>query len=156
MSALIEHPQPTEVMEFVNGLLGLAVTESNESGSPANSVAEYVNANGDAVGYVTVDLAGGCRLGAALTQIPAGRVDEAISEGAIPDSLAENLDEVFNICVNLIHSANEERVVLGRSYHGEAANDVISTVAAVDDAEKAQYVIDVARYGACTLTIARC
>ncbi len=156
MSVLVEHPQPVTVMEFVNGLLGLAVTESKEPPSPANSVAEYVDANGSLVGYVTVDLAGGCRLGAALTQIPAGRVDEAIGEGIIPDSLSENLDEVFNICVNLIHAADGERMVLGHSLHGADATEAIAKVAAVDDEDKAEYVIDIARYGACTLTIARC
>ena len=93
----IQAPACSEVTELMKDLFGLNVSESSPTVHPLYSIAEYCNPDGEAVGYMACDLATSCRLGAALTQVPAGRVDEAVKDGAMPENLAENLYEVFNI-----------------------------------------------------------
>ena len=114
----------------------------------------YVNEAGEAVGFIACDLAGGCRLGAALTQIPAGRVDEAIEENVMPETLAENLSEVFNVSVNLIAPEDGSRVVLGRCAHGDTSSDYSDLHAGLESAEKKVYSFEVARYGVCCFVVA--
>ena len=80
----ISIPPATEVSELISGLLGLDTSECAAQDAAPFSIAEFVNEAGEPVGYIACDLAGGCRLGAALTQIPAGRVDEAITHAAGP------------------------------------------------------------------------
>ena len=103
-----------QVVQLLSDLYGLDVSEIEPSTPRIYSIAEYLNEESKAVGYIACDLETGCRLGAALTQIPAGRVEEAVKDGAMPDSIMENLHEVLNICVNLLTATGGGRVLLGR------------------------------------------
>ncbi len=154
MSAItIEAPSAKDVNDLMQGLFGLDVKKVDVPDAEIHSIAEYVDDDGNAVGFLAFDLAGGCRLGAALTQVPAGRVDEAIAESAIPENLAENLDEVFNISVNLITPEEGGRMVLGRSAHGASAEHHAALIEALGQREQTKYGFDVTRYGVCSLTI---
>lgn len=157
MSTVQTLPSSSEVAELMHGLFGSEVKSVTASDASVNSIAEYVNDNGNTVGYIGCDLAGGCRLGAALTMVPAGRVDEAVAEGQIPEALAENLDEIFNICVNLVAPAGGEHAVLQSVAHGAASTDFAQAEAGLNAAaDSVTLAIDVQRYGVCELTIARC
>ena len=116
----IHAPSLDDVVDLMHGLFALEVKPFAKTTEAIYSIAEYANKAGEVVGYIGCDLAGGCRLGAALTQVPAGRVAEAVAEGAIPESLVENLNEVFNISVNLIVPADGSRVVFKRAVHGSS------------------------------------
>ena len=153
-TATIQPPTSESVLELFEGLLGLDVTECGASDEPVTSIAEYVDPDGQAVAYISCDLATGCRLGASLTQIPAGRVDESISDGAIPESIAENLDEVLNICVNLLSCDSGARIVLGRTAHGTDSADFAALDSGRADLQKSSFSFEVQRYGTCQVEIA--
>lgn len=137
----------------MRGLFGLDITDKAAVDSEPYSIAEYVDEAGDVAGYLSCDLASGCRLAAALTQIPAGRVDEAIGDGAIDDNLAENLNEVFNISVALLAPADGSRVVLKRVLHGSGSEGFSEAVAALNGRDRTDYSFEVARYGDCHLQL---
>lgn len=149
----IQAPACSEVTELMKDLFGLNVSESSPTVHPLYSIAEYCNPDGEAVGYMACDLATGCRLGAALTQVPAGRVDEAVKDGAMPENLAENLYEVFNISVNLI-APEGVRLVLNRVAQINQTDTYNELKEKLEAAQSTQYGFDVARYGVCCLTIA--
>lgn len=150
-STAVSPPKPKEVIEFIYALLGLEVSDAPaEDDGDLTSIAEYVTEGGEPVGYIACGLATACRLGAALTQIPAGHVDDAIKQGEIPENIADNLNEIFNINVNLLHSDAGERFVLGKSTHnGEA-----ELAAKLDECETTVVSFNVERYGVCKLVIA--
>ena len=153
-TATIQEPTAESVIGLIEGLLGLDVSEKNVDGGDIYSIAEYVDPDGQPVGYIACDLGTACRLGASLTQIPAGRVDEALSDGALPESIAENFDEVFNICVNLIVSGDGARIVLGRTAHGTGSENFEALNSGRADMQTSAFSFDVARYGECRLEIA--
>ena len=150
----VQAPAFEEVAELMGGLFDLEIKSSSPITSDVYSIAEYTNEAGAVVGYVACDLAGGCRLGAALTQVPAGRADEAIKEGVIPDSLAENLNEVLNISVNLIVPDDGSRLVLNRTVHGANAGDFAAMKEGIDSRTQSEFCFEIARYGACRMIVA--
>ena len=154
--SVVTLPQETEVLELVGGLLGAAASSTAASSDDVHSIAEYTDESGQRFGLIGCDLSGGCRLGAALTLIPAGRVDEAVAEGAIPDSLSENLDEVFNVFVALLTPVDGTRIVMGRSAHGSSHPDFEELSKALSESGPTAFGIDIPRYGQCTLHIAGC
>ncbi len=150
-------PTAGEVAELMHGLFGTEVKSVTPPDDTVYSIAEYVNDSGNAVGFIGCDLAGGCRLGAALTMVPAGRVDEAVKDGQIPEALAENLDEIFNICVNLVAPAGSSRAVLKGVSHGRTTAGFAEAESGLNAAADSVTIgIDVQRYGACKVTIGRC
>ena len=153
MSATIQAPSTDDVIKMMHDLLGLDVNESKPAATELYSIGEYVDESGAVAGYIACDLATGCRLGASLTQVPVGRVDEAVSDGAMPDSLAENLSEIFNVGVNLLTSAEGGRVVLGRTAHGSSSEHFAELSSKLEALSKSEFGFDVARYGACALTV---
>ncbi|MEZ6063437.1 MAG: hypothetical protein R3C19_24075 [Planctomycetaceae bacterium] len=152
----IKTPTAEKVTALVHGLLGLDVKPAPSEAGEVCSIAEYVDQDGTAVGYCACDLASACRLAAALTQIPAGRVDEAIKDGVLPESFAENLDEIFNICVNLVVPSDGSRVVLGRTAHGPASEHFAELKAAHDSGTRKDFGFEVARYGRCHFDVSGC
>ena len=145
--------EAVEVSELFHSLFGLAVSAvsaAEVSPEVRHSIAEYVGPDGAAAGYLSCDLPSACRLAAALTQIPAGRAAEAIEEGEMPDGLCENLDEVFNICAQLLVPAGGSRVTLSRTAHGR---QLVECEELGDSAYVTTEIgLDVERYGMCSLT----
>lgn len=151
--SVIQVPEVEDTAEFMQGLLGLESSPASDCPGGLHSVAEYRNENNEVLAYISCDLTSACRLGAALTQVPAGRVDEALAAGELPESLIENLDEIFNICVNLITKPDEGRVVFHGSTHGEIPAE---TVAAIESADEKVSCFDIQRYGGCRLAVSIC
>ena len=147
-------PEHSEVIELMNGLFGLDIQAAAHTDADVHVIAEYVDDSGTPVAWIGCDLAGACRMGAALTQVPAGRVDEAVSDGQIPESLAENLDEIFNISVNLIAAGSGHTVFL-RSVTRGADAEFDATCEAMKGCSGLDIDFDIARYGVCRLVIAR-
>ncbi|HBE71179.1 MAG TPA: hypothetical protein DDW52_23785 [Planctomycetaceae bacterium] len=139
-----------EVSELFHSLFGLAVSAADVSPEVRYSIAEYIDPDGAIAGYLSCDLSSGCRLAAALTQIPAGRAAEAMEEGEMPDGLSENLDEVFNICAQLLVPAGGSRVTLSRTAHGK---QLVGCKELSDSGLVTTEIgLDVERYGLCSLT----
>lgn len=64
---------------------------------PPLVAATFVDDNGKLGGLCTMDLPLAASLGAALTMAPPAAVNDAIRARALPELLAENVGEVFNI-----------------------------------------------------------
>ncbi|MEZ6132890.1 MAG: hypothetical protein R3C59_29830 [Planctomycetaceae bacterium] len=143
------------VIELMHGLLGLDVVAAPAADFETTSIAEYVDEDGAVAGYISCDLATSCRLGAALTQVPAGRADEAMKEGAIPENLSENMDEIFNISVNLITSRDGRRIRLGQIVHCREDDTLTAARAAMVNLRDELVSFNVARYGLCRMRVTR-
>lgn len=146
----IQTPEVADIAELMQGLLGLEVEPATDCPQGEYSIAEYRNESEETVAYIACDLLTGCRLGAALTQIPAPRVDEAVATGQMPENVAENLDEIFNISVNLIANPDQGRVTFGGATHGEITDEMRQKIEALESVE---FGFQVERYGNCRLVI---
>lgn len=153
MTTTVTLPAITEVVQMMNDLFDLETKEAQLPASEIFSIAEFVDEAGEIVGFMACDLATGCRMGCALTQIPAGRVDEAVKDAELPESIAENLSEIFNINVNLIAASAGSRVVLGRVAHASDAALFAELNEQLQSRTKTDFGFEIARYGACNLSI---
>jgi hypothetical protein len=104
----------TEISDFLTNLYGLKVTAEAGTSKPESVgvSAAYVDSEGAVKGHILCDVAAAAVLGAALTQIPMGAVEDAVSSGTLPDNIRENVSEVLNIAVNLIPGEGDNRLVL--------------------------------------------
>lgn len=141
-----------DIASLLHGLFGLEISEIPAVESEIHSIAEFVDETGSSCAYLACDLATSCRLGAALTQIPAGRVDESVRTGSLPESIAENLYEVFNISVNLVAPAHRGRLVLRRVVH-QPDEDFDAVRSALSAVPMHTFGFEIQRYGACSLTV---
>lgn len=133
-----------EAGSFLSNLLGLQVstTESDAPESAAVS-ATYVDSDEVVRAHIICDLPSAAILGAALTQIPMGRVNDSIKEGKLADNLQENAAEVFNIAVNLLPNHETRRYVLKDvCFCDDSCMPALGDVEQCDDFE-----LDVQRYG---------
>jgi hypothetical protein len=140
-----------ESAEFFTGLFGLKTTASVDPSLELASVgclATYTDDGGEVRGRIVCDLQGAAILGAALTQIPMGRVTDAVKSAELPDNLRENLSEVLNISVNMLPGHVDQRLVL-RDVNFQPAEDELETAKASSTGVK----LDVQRYGECRLLV---
>lgn len=104
-------PAASEVRELVNGLLDRAVTVTPEPrpvlpGRDVQVVGSYVDDEGTVRAVALSDHVLGTVLGAALALVPAPRVEEAVSRGAVPADLADNTREVLNVAASLFNTGD--------------------------------------------------
>ncbi len=150
---IIRHPPVKEVIRLMKALSPQPISQAEVRDAPIHSIGEYVADDGAAAGYISCDLTGGCCLGAALTLVPFGVVKEAVNNGAIPESLSDNLDEIFNVCVNLLTPTDGRRLVLSRTVHGDSS-ELEELTTQLQDRTIVSYGITIQRYGDCQLSIA--
>ena len=138
-----------ETASFLTNLYGLKVTAKEDSevtDFSFGALGTYVNDDDEVKGKILCDLQGAAILGAALTQIPMGRVDDAVKSGSLPENLQDNLSEVFNISVNLLPGHHTHRLVLRETIFEAGSTDVDSI-----KSEGVGVVLEVQRYGQCVL-----
>ena len=154
MTATYQLPAGKAVAEFLGDLYGLSVTavDSGDADATLAAIGEYVNDDGEVRGYVACDLNAAAKLGAALTQVPMGAVEDAVSGGSLPENLAENLFEVLNISVNLFEGSDSARIVFHRLVTDSSEVDQLNEK--VSACEKVVTTIDIQRYGNGNLVIA--
>ncbi len=109
-------PQPQEVSNLLTQLVGRQVDAG--SGGPLGTevpgiAATYVADDGAVRAVFVVDVAAAASLGAALTMVPSGQVDEAVARGGLNGSLMENFKEVCNVMASLVSEAHGESFCLG-------------------------------------------
>lgn len=106
-------PKTEDISGFLSMLYGLTVTATEcKAMAPASRyvVANYVDDQGAPIAAIAADIAGAAKLSAALTQIPAGGVEDTIEAGELSPVLQDNLSEVFNILVNLFPTDDGTRL----------------------------------------------
>lgn len=139
-----------EIGTFLTDLYGLDIQASEDAGAtcdPFGALATYADAEGKVRAQFLLDLPAAAALGAALTQVPAGAVEDAVKSGSLPDNLLDNLKEVFNIAVNVFPAHATERLVL-KDVLTEAPADLGETTWDLN------VKLDVGRYGASYACIA--
>lgn len=133
------------ISSFMTDLYGLKVKATENSDLQVNklgAIATYVDDDGEIRGHIYCDFAGAAILGAALTQIPLGGVEDAIKNESLPANIRENISEVFNISVNLFPDHTSIRYVL-KDVAFEADADAV----AKDLTPSVRVDLDVTRYG---------
>jgi hypothetical protein len=155
MSSTLHLPQAEEIGKFLTNLFGLGIT-AKEAGAIDSSkiiaVADYVDDAGSVRAVMACDLPCAAKLGAALTQIPMGAVEDTLESRSLPDNLAENLGEVFNIGVNIFPECYAQRLVVQNvTVNAEAP---AAFAAACEGKEVKSYTVDIQRYGSGTFAIA--
>ncbi|MEL6106417.1 MAG: hypothetical protein AAFU85_10285 [Planctomycetota bacterium] len=138
-----------ELAEFLTDLYGIDISGKDSDATTCDApgaLATYVNDDGEVRGHILCDVKAAAVLGAALTQIPKGGVEDAVESGQLPDNLRENIYEVLNISVNVF--PHVKRLVL-RDVEFDAANinaeEVCKSSSAIE--------LSVARYGDCTIFV---
>ena len=136
----------TEFGQFLTDLYGLQITATEDASLKCEkfgALATYVDGDGNEKGYILCDLQGAAILGAALTQIPMGAVEDSVSAGALTDNLKENVGEVLNIAVNIFPATS--RLVL---------KDVsVDPASMIGHDEAIGLSLKVQRYGDCRLFV---
>lgn len=115
-------PQTENISEFLSMLYGLTISATECEPLTADEkyvVATYVDDQEQPTAAIVADLAGAAKLAAALTQIPAGGVEDTIAAGELTPALQDNLSEVFNILVNLFPTDNETRLSFSEASYTE-------------------------------------
>lgn len=142
-----DHENVTSLLKMLLGS-GADAWPSKVAGCPAPRViATYVNPQSEVVHVLAMGLGLANGAGAALTRIPPGRAEEGTKTGTVPDGIRENLQEIFNICVNCFPAEVSGRIVLGSIYF---PGDVIDpSLAAKLDQNKVAVTleIDLGGYG---------
>ena len=151
MISTTQLPNSDEMAELLESLYGLNVTPVADADDEIHIIAEYKDCSGTPVAWLGCDIAGACRMGSALTQIPPGRADESASEQVIADTMQENLYEVCNICVNLFACSSDARLSFSRLLT-RTDREFEAAKSNVDAGESIG--LDIARYGKCTLKVA--
>ncbi|MFK7737128.1 MAG: hypothetical protein AB8B50_13925 [Pirellulaceae bacterium] len=149
----ISLPDASETQQFFSDLVGQNLpTTVLQDDFETFGVAIYADENGIPVGLIRCDLPGAARLGAVLTRIPRGAVDDCIKTRDFPEHIAENFDETLNIASNLFPNHVERRIALQESATGEKAADLLASVS-ID--EQYNFTLDITGYGTGCMGIAR-
>jgi hypothetical protein len=154
MTATYQLPGGEVVAEFLGDLYGLTVTAADAATADVaiSAVGVYVNEAGEVRGYVACDLPAAVKLGASLTQVPMGGVEDAIASGGVSENLAENLFEVLNISVNLFEGRDSARIVFDRLATDEAEVGPLTEQLKAGDC--VAYTLNIQRYGDGKIVIA--
>ena len=148
MSCALAMPTEEEIGEFFTNLLGLQVESTKAAAFDASrtqAAACYVDEGAILKAIIACDIECAAKLGASLTQVPMGGVEDAIDAGTLPENLAANLAEVFNISTNVFREAQSHRLVVDRTEMGDGATKVLRELNA--GGSTTAYEIDIARYG---------
>ncbi len=139
-------PSVAEVGTFLTDLMGLKIeaTESSVGADRVHAVGEYYNTNDERRGIIAVDIQAGAGLGAALTRVPKGSVQDAIKEQTLPENLLENLQETLNVSANLLPCSQAGAVTLRDTTVGEDAKTIFN---AAEGATVGTYELELGNYG---------
>lgn len=112
------------------------------------SVCTYRDGRGRVVAGCLFDFPMAAYSSAALSMIPAGAAQDAIDEKSIPDSLKENLHEVFNVAVGFFGNGKvgpNLRLHEMKVYPPDDSKELVSTVSSIS--ARKDYTVDIEDYG---------
>jgi hypothetical protein len=148
-------PQPQTTGQFLTTLYDLNITVSDlDSFDPKSTYvfATYADDQGEVKASIACDIDCAAKLAAALTQIPAGGVEDSIKSGKLPDNLSENLSEIFNILVNVFPDHTTSRLAIADVQYGQDA--ITSSEDQGTFSNRCQFEVDIQRYGAGKMQVA--
>lgn len=110
-------PTATEVSDLLNSLFVREVSVKSMTAPPkfpgqAHVIATYADHDGQVVAACLCDLPAVAQLGAALTLVPPGRVDECVRTKEVDETLMGNFREVCNVMVVLFNDDEHSSLTL--------------------------------------------
>jgi hypothetical protein len=93
------------------------------------------------------------RVGAALSLIPSGVAAEAIADGQVTDTVAENLHEVLNVMARLFSAADGSGVHLSRVHGPDEPLPAELVTRLTKPKARIDICVDIAGYGKGNLTL---
>ncbi|MFQ1004061.1 hypothetical protein [Modestobacter sp. SSW1-42] len=148
-------PNPKDVRDLVEGLIGKDVTVGNGDPISLNdkpAVAVYVDPTMATTALVLVDVPLAAWCAGAFALLPKGGLEDAIDEGELSDMHLEVLYEVVNVMAALFNGGGITHSKLYKLYApGEALPGDIAGLAAAFN--RIDLTVDVAGYGKGSLSI---
>jgi len=145
-------PEPKEVRDLLGDLLDRDVTLKPGPPFAVNghypaSVAQFVDDSLVVRAVVAFDLPLSAHAGAALALVPASGSEQAIEDGALPDTLGEGLQEVFNVFSSVFNVGEAAHLKL---YSAHTSGQDVPADARIRTqvlGRRADFHVDVAGYG---------
>ena len=156
-TAPVRVPEPAQVRELLQTLISSSVqVEPSRPVLPGREpalVGVYVT-EAEALGaVVSCELSLAAALGAALGEVPAGDVEQAVAHGSLSVELAENAAEVLNVLVAVFNGAGVPALQLHRVHAvGEALPAGVTAVLGYVMC-RLDLQVDVAGYGGGRLSV---
>lgn len=151
-------PAPKEIRDLLTELLDREVTVSPHAPlapTPANpcTVGVYVDDSLQVTAVIAFDLPLSAHAAASIGLVPAAGAEAAIAEGALSDTLRDNVYEVLNIAASLFNADGATHVRLYDAHHigNPLPPDVM--VKALTLGRREDLAVDVAGYGSGTLGV---
>lgn len=145
-------PAPKQVRDLLGDLLDREVTL--RPGPPfavsayyPASVAQFVDDSLVVRAVAAFDLPLSAHAGAALALVPATGAEQAIHDGVLSDTMAEGLQEVFNVMASVFNVGNAPHL---RLYSAHTAGQDLPPDARIRTqvlGRRADFLVDVAGYG---------
>ncbi|TIC78625.1 hypothetical protein [Nocardioides sp. GY 10127] len=154
-------PEPKQVKDLFTDLLDRAVElrpgpPFAVSPSYPASIASFVDDRLIVRAVVALDLPLSAHLGSALALVPASGAEAAIEDGALPDSTAEGLSEVFNVMASLFNTEETAHVKLYQAHCSGAQLPHDARARTQILGRREDYLVDVAGYGSGRLAVVLC
>jgi len=153
-------PAVDAIAGFFAALLGRPVTVAKDA-SPAprgypTAGAIYASGDGETGAILACDLVAAASLGAALSRMPPGRVDDAIRAGQLDELLLDNFHEIANVITRLFNPPAMQAVrptplVLATVYAGPDAAASLGMLAKARTRVDASLIVQGYRAGRVTL-----
>jgi len=151
-------PQPKQLRDLLVDLLGREATLSPTPPfapgpeTPA-SVAVYVDDSLQIRAIIACDLAFSAHAGAALALVPVGVAQDAIADGKLPDTLAENLYEVLNIAASTFNIDGADHLKLHQLHPAGPPLDPMVRIQTLTLGRREDLQVELAGYGAGALSV---
>lgn len=151
-------PTPQQVKDLLEGVLGreasLAPAAPFAPGpaTPA-SVAVYVDDALRITALIACDLAFSAYAGAALGLVPAAGAELAVTEGALSETLAENLYEVLNIAASTFNTPGHTHLRLHALHPAGAPLPAAVRAQALTLGRREDLAVDIAGYGSGRISV---
>jgi hypothetical protein len=151
-------PTTKEIRDLLAGLLGRETTLAPTAPyaprpEEAASVAVYVDDQLRITALVVCDLRLSAYAAAALGLVPAGGAEDAIAEGRLPDTLAENLYEVLNVGASLFNAPGAEHLRLYELHPAGPALPPAVRIQALTLGRREDLTVEIAGYGSGRLSV---
>ena len=147
MNATSQAPTAQQMEHFLTSLYGLDIKVEDTPCLPPDqvyAVAEYISPGHETKAFIACDLQAAAKLGAALALVPMGAVNDSLKAKKLEENLMANLNEGFNIFVNLMPEHFDQRFVLNE-VHTENAKEIYSTQ--IKQSKTHAFKMNIQRYG---------
>ena len=139
----------TSLLEMMLGTdVAAKAVESPMSADSSKVVGVYAADDGTVVSACAVDITLANYIGAALSMIPPGAAQDNASAGTLPDNALDNLEEIFNVSVNLTKVSDSAHVSFRNAIRpgDEMPEDVAAILSSATN--RVDVEIEIQRYGA--------